>query len=169
MYHDIKMLYWWPNMKADIATYVGKCLTCAKVKAEHQRPSGLLVQPDIPEWKWEKITIDFITKVPNVTPPKSGSSGMVTLGCYVKVQQSRYRKRPLNGRFKIRFHSMPVVSTGRVVVPNGRMSKDPYRYVVPAGKVISSSCYWQVATPEEGTGSVKGCGYFFQNCVDEEV
>ncbi|GJX95098.1 putative reverse transcriptase domain-containing protein [Tanacetum coccineum] len=58
------MLYWWPNMKADIATYVSKCLTCAKVKAEHQRPSGLLVQPDIPEWKWEKITMDFITKLP---------------------------------------------------------------------------------------------------------
>ncbi|GJZ32590.1 putative reverse transcriptase domain-containing protein [Tanacetum coccineum] len=64
MYHDLKMLYWWPNMKADIATYVSKCLTCAKVKAEHQRPSGLLVQPDIPEWKWENITMDFITKLP---------------------------------------------------------------------------------------------------------
>nr|GEW83313.1 hypothetical protein [Tanacetum cinerariifolium] len=40
MYQDIKKLYWWPNMKANIATYVSKCLTCAKVKAEHQRPSG---------------------------------------------------------------------------------------------------------------------------------
>ncbi|GJS12373.1 putative reverse transcriptase domain-containing protein [Tanacetum coccineum] len=48
MYQDMKKLYWWPNMKADIATYVSKCLTCAKVKAEHQRPSGLLVQPKIP-------------------------------------------------------------------------------------------------------------------------
>ncbi|GKD97224.1 hypothetical protein Tco_1381121, partial [Tanacetum coccineum] len=64
MYHDLKMLYWWPNMKADIATYVSKYLTCAKVKAKHQRPSGLLVQPDIPKWKWEKITMDFITKLP---------------------------------------------------------------------------------------------------------
>ncbi|GJU66040.1 putative reverse transcriptase domain-containing protein [Tanacetum coccineum] len=51
MYQDMKKLYWWPNMKADIATYVSKCLTCTKVKAEHQRPSGLLVQPKIPEWK----------------------------------------------------------------------------------------------------------------------
>ncbi|GJS89397.1 putative reverse transcriptase domain-containing protein [Tanacetum coccineum] len=64
MYHDLKMLYWWPNMKADIATYVSKCLTYAKVKAEHQRPTGLLFQPDILEWKWEKITMDFITKLP---------------------------------------------------------------------------------------------------------
>nr|GEU59229.1 hypothetical protein [Tanacetum cinerariifolium] len=48
MYQDLKQLYWWPNMKADIATYVSKCLTCAKVKAEHQKPSGLLQQPEIP-------------------------------------------------------------------------------------------------------------------------
>nr|GEU42405.1 reverse transcriptase domain-containing protein [Tanacetum cinerariifolium] len=46
MYQDLKQLYWWPNMKADIATYVGKCLTCSKVKAEHQKPSGLLVIVD---------------------------------------------------------------------------------------------------------------------------
>ncbi|GJW33628.1 putative reverse transcriptase domain-containing protein, partial [Tanacetum coccineum] len=51
MYQDMKKLYWWPNMKADIVTYVSKYLTCAKLKAEHQRPSGLLVQPDIPQWK----------------------------------------------------------------------------------------------------------------------
>nr|GEW26468.1 putative reverse transcriptase domain-containing protein [Tanacetum cinerariifolium] len=64
MYHDMKRLYWWPNMKADVATYVSKCLTCAKVKAEHQKPSGLLVHPDLPEWKWEKITMEFVTKLP---------------------------------------------------------------------------------------------------------
>ncbi|GJR87407.1 reverse transcriptase domain-containing protein [Tanacetum coccineum] len=64
MYQDMKKLYWWPNMKANIATYVSKCLTCAKVKAEHKRPSGLLVQPDIPEWKWDNITMDFVTKLP---------------------------------------------------------------------------------------------------------
>nr|GEU81476.1 reverse transcriptase domain-containing protein [Tanacetum cinerariifolium] len=54
-------------MKANIATYVSKCLTCSKVKAEHQKLSGLLVQPEIPEWKWEKITMDFITKLPKTT------------------------------------------------------------------------------------------------------
>nr|GFC26830.1 hypothetical protein [Tanacetum cinerariifolium] len=61
---DMKKLYWWPNMKADITTYVSKCLTCVKVKAEHQKPSGLLVQPKIPEWKWDNITMDFVTKLP---------------------------------------------------------------------------------------------------------
>ncbi|GJU41508.1 reverse transcriptase domain-containing protein [Tanacetum coccineum] len=64
MYQDMKKLYWWPRMKADIATYVSKCLTCAKVKAEHQRPSGLLVQPKIPEWKWDNINMYFVIKLP---------------------------------------------------------------------------------------------------------
>ncbi|GJT08190.1 putative reverse transcriptase domain-containing protein [Tanacetum coccineum] len=49
MYHDLRDMYWWPGMQRDIATYVRKCLTCSKVKAEHQRPSGLLQQPEMPE------------------------------------------------------------------------------------------------------------------------
>nr|GEV61688.1 putative reverse transcriptase domain-containing protein [Tanacetum cinerariifolium] len=64
MYQDLKRLYWWPNMKAEIGTYVSKCLTCAKVKIEYQKPSGLLVQPEIPQWKWENITMDFVNKLP---------------------------------------------------------------------------------------------------------
>ncbi|GKC69583.1 putative reverse transcriptase domain-containing protein, partial [Tanacetum coccineum] len=67
IYQDMKKLYWWPNMKANIATYVSKCLTCAKVNDEHQRPSGLLVQPAIPKWKWDNIMMDFITKLPKST------------------------------------------------------------------------------------------------------
>ncbi|GKD33687.1 putative reverse transcriptase domain-containing protein [Tanacetum coccineum] len=66
MYQDLKKLYWWPNMKAEIATYVSKCLTCAKVKAEYQKPSGLLVQPEIPQWKWENVIMDFVTKLPKI-------------------------------------------------------------------------------------------------------
>ncbi|GJY00976.1 putative reverse transcriptase domain-containing protein [Tanacetum coccineum] len=64
MYQDLKLLYWWLNMKADIATYVSKCLTCAKVKVEHQKPSGLLQQPEILVWKWERITMDFVSRLP---------------------------------------------------------------------------------------------------------
>ncbi|GKA87118.1 putative reverse transcriptase domain-containing protein [Tanacetum coccineum] len=64
MYHDLRDLYWWPGMKRDIAEYVSKCLTCSKIKAGHQKPLGLLQQPEIPEWKWEKITMDLVTKLP---------------------------------------------------------------------------------------------------------
>nr|GFC99112.1 putative reverse transcriptase domain-containing protein [Tanacetum cinerariifolium] len=64
MYQDMKKLYWWPNMKANIGTYVSKCFTCVKVKAKHQRPSGLLLQPEIPQWKWDNIIMDFLTKLP---------------------------------------------------------------------------------------------------------
>nr|GFC76454.1 putative reverse transcriptase domain-containing protein [Tanacetum cinerariifolium] len=59
MYQDLKRLYWWPNMKAKITTYVSKCLTCAKVKIEYHNPSGLLVQLEILQWKWENITMDL--------------------------------------------------------------------------------------------------------------
>ncbi|GKF19157.1 putative reverse transcriptase domain-containing protein [Tanacetum coccineum] len=51
MYYDLRDRYWWPGMKKDIAEYVSRCLICLKVKAEHQRPSGLLHQPNIPIWK----------------------------------------------------------------------------------------------------------------------
>ncbi|GJV42767.1 putative reverse transcriptase domain-containing protein [Tanacetum coccineum] len=67
MYYDLRDRYWRMGMKTDIAMYVSKCLTCLKVKAEHQRPSGLLQQPEIPEWKWERITMDFVTKFPRTS------------------------------------------------------------------------------------------------------
>nr|GEY65069.1 reverse transcriptase domain-containing protein [Tanacetum cinerariifolium] len=67
MYQDLKKLYWWPNIKAIIAEYVGKCLTCFRVKENFQKPSGLLIQPKIPMWKWERITMDFVTKLPKTS------------------------------------------------------------------------------------------------------
>ncbi|GJU75457.1 putative reverse transcriptase domain-containing protein [Tanacetum coccineum] len=67
MYQDLKKLYWWPNMKVIIVEYVGKCLTCSRVKAECQKPSGLLIQLEIPTCKWERITMDFVTKLPKTS------------------------------------------------------------------------------------------------------
>ncbi|KAJ0600344.1 putative nucleotidyltransferase, Ribonuclease H [Helianthus annuus] len=64
MYQDLKTTYWWPGMKASIATYVSKCSTCARVKVEYQKPSGPLQQPEIPKWKWEQISMDFVTGLP---------------------------------------------------------------------------------------------------------
>ncbi|XP_070026505.1 uncharacterized protein [Nicotiana sylvestris] len=64
MYHDLKQFYWWEGMKKDVANFVSCCLTCQQVKAEHQRPARLLQQIEIPEWKWERITMDFVTSLP---------------------------------------------------------------------------------------------------------
>ncbi|XP_071921821.1 uncharacterized protein [Coffea arabica] len=64
MYHDVKELYWWDGLKNDVAEFVQKCLICQQVKAEHQKPSGLLQPLEILEWKWEHITMDFVTGLP---------------------------------------------------------------------------------------------------------
>ncbi|GJX08351.1 putative reverse transcriptase domain-containing protein [Tanacetum coccineum] len=72
-------------MKAIIAEYVDKCLTCSRVKAECQKPSGLLIQPEIPTWKWERITMDFITKLPKT------SSGHDTIWVIVEKQKIKDR------------------------------------------------------------------------------
>ncbi|GJX15948.1 putative reverse transcriptase domain-containing protein [Tanacetum coccineum] len=61
----LRYLYWWPGMKEQVAEYLADGpYTCSKIKAEHQKPSGLLQQPEVPEWKWEKLAMDFITKLP---------------------------------------------------------------------------------------------------------
>jgi hypothetical protein len=64
MYKDLKTHYWWYGMKRDIVEYVSLCDTCQWVKAEHQRPAGLLQPLKIPEWKWEDIGMDFIVGLP---------------------------------------------------------------------------------------------------------
>ncbi|GFS32089.1 hypothetical protein Acr_00g0020760 [Actinidia rufa] len=65
MYKDLKETFWWPGMKKEIAEFVSQCLSCQQVKAEHQRPAGLLQSLPIPEWKWEHITMDFVVGLPN--------------------------------------------------------------------------------------------------------
>ena len=65
MYQDLKKLFWWSGMKRDIAQFVYACLTCQKSKVEHQKPSGLMQPLEIPEWKWDGITMDFVTGLPN--------------------------------------------------------------------------------------------------------
>ena len=64
MYRDMKQYYWWQGMKKDIFEYVAKCLTCQQVKVEHQVPSGLLNPLPIPQWKWDNITMDFVSGFP---------------------------------------------------------------------------------------------------------
>ena len=64
MYHTLKEHYWWKGMKRDIAEFVSRCLTCQQVKAEHQKPAGLLQSLSIPQWKCERITMDFVVGLP---------------------------------------------------------------------------------------------------------
>ncbi|KAL2246233.1 UNVERIFIED_CONTAM: Transposon Ty3-G Gag-Pol polyprotein [Sesamum indicum] len=64
MYRNLRPYYWWQTMKKDVAEFVAKCMTCQQVKAEHQAPAGKLRPLSIPEWKWEKITMDFVVGLP---------------------------------------------------------------------------------------------------------
>jgi hypothetical protein len=64
MYQDLKRKYWWYGLKRDVAAHVAMCDVCQRVKAEHQRPAGLLHPLKILEWKWEEISMDFITGLP---------------------------------------------------------------------------------------------------------
>ena len=67
MYRDMKRKYWWEGMKKDVARYVSKCAVCQQVKIEHQRPGGLLQSLPIPEWKWDHISMDFVSGFPQTT------------------------------------------------------------------------------------------------------
>ena len=67
MYRDLKQMFWWPGLKKEVADYVSKCLTCQKVKVEHQKPSGTLQPLEIPQWKWEQISMDFVTGLPRTS------------------------------------------------------------------------------------------------------
>jgi hypothetical protein len=64
MYQDLKKRFWWYGMKREIAEYVSRCDSCQRIKAEHQRPAGLLQPLQIPQWKWDEIGMDFIVGLP---------------------------------------------------------------------------------------------------------
>nr|GEX63877.1 putative reverse transcriptase domain-containing protein [Tanacetum cinerariifolium] len=127
MYQGMKKLYWWPNMKVDIATYVSKCLTYARVKAEHQRPSGLLVQSSIPEWKWDNIMMDFITKLPK------SSQGFDTIWVIVDrlIKSTHFLPIKENDPLHKLARVMLKVSPWKWVVRFGKRGKLNSRYVRP--------------------------------------
>jgi hypothetical protein len=73
----VKIHYLWPSMKKEITGYITRCMECHKVKAEHRHPAGLLQPLPIPEWKWEVVTMDFITGFPRTS--KQHNSIMVVV------------------------------------------------------------------------------------------
>ncbi|KAA0048134.1 ty3-gypsy retrotransposon protein [Cucumis melo var. makuwa] len=64
MYQDLRSVYWWRNMKREVADFVSRCLVCQQVKAPRQRSAGLLQPLSVPGWKWESVSMDFITGLP---------------------------------------------------------------------------------------------------------
>jgi hypothetical protein len=64
---SVKSQYYWLAMKREIVEYIAKCLECQRVKAKHRHPYGLLQPLSILEWKWEVVTMYFITKFPRTS------------------------------------------------------------------------------------------------------
>jgi hypothetical protein len=83
MYADMRKMFWWKDMKKDIAGHVARCDICNRVKAEHQRPAGLLKPLNVPMWKWECISMDFIVGLPR--SPKGHDSIWVIVDRLTKV------------------------------------------------------------------------------------
>ena len=69
MYQDLRRQYYWSGMKRHVGDFVRRCLTCQQVKAEHQKPAGLLQPLEVVEWKWKHVTMDFVTHFPR-TPQR---------------------------------------------------------------------------------------------------
>jgi len=92
MYKDLKMTYWWNNIKRESAKYMGQCPTCQQVKAEHQRPVGMLKPLLIPKWKWDEIAMDFILGLPKDTDQRRfhlGISGSFNEKCVLHSCESK--------------------------------------------------------------------------------
>ena len=66
MYQDLRRQYYWSGMKRHVGDFVRRCLTCQHIKAEHQKPARLLQPLEVAEWKWEHITMDFVTHLPRM-------------------------------------------------------------------------------------------------------
>ncbi|XP_033138989.1 uncharacterized protein LOC117129882 [Brassica rapa] len=84
MYRDVRRYYHWPGMKRSVAQWVAQCATCQQVKVEHQVPGGLLQSLPIPQWKWDSISMDFITGLPTA-PGRSNNSIWVIVDRLTKV------------------------------------------------------------------------------------
>jgi hypothetical protein len=114
MYRDLKGTFWWNNIKREIAGYVARCLVCQQVKIEHQRPGGLLQPLPIPEWKWEHISMDFVTGFPR-TPNGNDSIWVIvdrlTKSAHflaIKIGLSLERLAKLYANEIVRLHRVPV-------------------------------------------------------------
>ncbi|KAI3681176.1 hypothetical protein L6452_35961 [Arctium lappa] len=117
MYRDLKQTFWWNGMKRDIAEHVSHCLTCQRVKIEHQRSSGLLQSLEIPVWKWEHITMDVVVGLPRTSSNHDSIWVIVdhlTKSAHFLSIRQTWSISKLTGLFQrdiIRLHGTPVYIT----------------------------------------------------------
>ncbi|KAA3479806.1 integrase [Gossypium australe] len=107
MYNDLEKLYWWSRMKHDILEFVSRCLICQQVKSEHQVPLGLLQPVTIPEWKWDKITMDFVMGLP-LTPKKKNVVWVSAHFIPVRMDYSLDKLAEFYVAEIVRLHGVPI-------------------------------------------------------------
>ena len=114
MFKDLQRKYWWTGMKRDVANYVSKCLICQQVKAEHQKPGGMMQQIEIPQWKWEEITMDFIVGLPKTRKQHDAIWVIIdrlTKSAHflpIRISQSLESLADLYIREIVRLHGIPI-------------------------------------------------------------
>nr|CAH66282.1 OSIGBa0116O04.4 [Oryza sativa] len=138
MYQDLKQQFWWASMRREIAEYVALCDVCQRVKAEHQKPAGLLQPLKIPEWKWEEIGMDFITGLPRTSA--GHDSIWVVVDRLTKVAHFIPVKTTYTG------HKLAELYMARVVCLHGI----PKKIVSDRGSQFTSK-FWQKLQSELGT------------------
>ncbi|KAA3465845.1 DNA/RNA polymerases superfamily protein [Gossypium australe] len=114
MYQDLRELYWWLGLKREVTDFVSRCLTCQQVKAEHQLPLGLLQLLKIPLWKWERVTMDFVSGLP-LTPTKKNLVWVIvdrlTKSAHFILARTDYSLQKLAKLYVaeiVRLHGVPV-------------------------------------------------------------
>ena len=114
MYQDLRRQYYWSGMKRHVGDFVRRCLMCQQIKAEHQKPAGLLQPLEVAEWKWEHITMDFVTHLPR-TQQKHDTVWVIVdrltklahfLAMWMTFALERFYR--LNIREIVRLHGVPV-------------------------------------------------------------
>nr|GEW26886.1 hypothetical protein [Tanacetum cinerariifolium] len=134
----------WPDIEADITTYVSKCLTCLKMRDDYQKPFGLLVQPKKPYWKWKNIAMDFITRLPKTT----SSHDTIWVIVIIKKNYANERCKPLE--FQIGNKTMLKVSPWKGAIRFGKRGKLNPRYIRPF-KIIAKigTVAYRLELPEQ--------------------
>ncbi|KAK1604694.1 hypothetical protein QYE76_028367, partial [Lolium multiflorum] len=153
MYQDLKEQFWWHGIKREIGSYIAKCDICQRVKAEHQRPAGLLQPLQIPEWKWDSVGMDFITGLPKSS--KGNDSIWVVVDRLTKVAHSIPVKTTYQGPRLAELYISRIVS----------LHGTPKSIVSDRGSQFTSR-FWQKV--HEGLGTHMASSINFNQFLEKE-